>query len=159
MHLTPVLYEPLLHIPLMILPPGKQDGRAVHIPTSAVDVLPTLLHLAGQPVPEWCEGRILPGFGDQTIDPGRSIWAVEAKSNHKYRPLTKASLALIKGRLKLTRYFGHEECPDSYELYDVEDDPEELVDLYPQGGTLASEMQAEMLRKLEEVNAPFLARS
>ena len=73
-----------------------------------------------------------------------------------HAPLTKATLALIKGRYKLVHYFGYPLYEDVYEFYDLEDDPEELVDLYPQGSAVIEAMKAEMAAKLEAVNQPYL---
>ena len=44
-HKTPLLYEPVTRIPLLILEPGTQTRRDVYSPTSAVDLLPTLAKL------------------------------------------------------------------------------------------------------------------
>ena len=58
---TPMLYEPLIRVPLVIFEPGRRRSD-VHAPTSAVDILPTLLHVTGQPAAGWAEGQILPPF-------------------------------------------------------------------------------------------------
>ena len=42
-HSTPVLYEPVIRVPLMIFEPGRNTRTDVYMPTSAIDVLPTLL--------------------------------------------------------------------------------------------------------------------
>ena len=64
-HFTPLIYEPLIYIPLIVFQPGQKEHKDVHMPTSSVDVLPTLAHLAGKPTPRWAEGRLLPGFGGE----------------------------------------------------------------------------------------------
>jgi arylsulfatase A-like enzyme len=148
-HLTPVLYEPLIHIPLLISKPGQRQRKDVYQPTSCVDLLPTLLQAVGQPSPDWHEGRILPTFGSESRGASDSVFAVEAKLNAKRSPLTKATLAMIKGRYKLIHYMGYEGYQDRYELYDLVDDPEELADLYASKSSLAAELQAELKRTLE----------
>ena len=65
-HTTPVLYEPIIKIPLLILKPGQTQSKVIEQPTNAVDLLPTLLSIAGNPIPSWCEGAILPGFDSLT---------------------------------------------------------------------------------------------
>jgi hypothetical protein len=43
-----------------------------------VDVAPSVLHLAGLPVPAWMDGRLLPGIsGDATIDDHVPLVAVD----------------------------------------------------------------------------------
>jgi len=155
-HLTPLLYEPLIHIPLLISKPGAQQRQDVHTPTSCVDLLPTLMQIAGQPIPGWCEGQVLPTFGSQEEDLGRSIFSVEAKLNPGQAPLTKGTAALIKGRHKLIHYFGYEGHESVYELYDVVDDPEELQNFYASDTSLAVELQSELERKLAAENEPYV---
>jgi choline-sulfatase len=42
-----VAYEEAVHVPLLVAMPGKQGARSVPVPTSHVDIAPTLLGLAG----------------------------------------------------------------------------------------------------------------
>ena len=141
-HLTPLMYESLLNIPLMISAPGQNTRTDILSATNSVDVLPTLLHLTGHEVPDWCEGSLLPGFGGQA-DPERSTFSVEAKTNPAFAALKKASLAMRKGKYKLINYIGYE-SEDSFELYDLEDDPEELVDLYSTQAGIARSLTDEL---------------
>ncbi len=154
-HFTQTLYEPIVRIPLLIFQPGQSKRKDVYAPTSCVDVLPTLLHAAGQPIPDWCEGQVLPSFASEARLEERSLYVVEAKRNRKYRALTKATVAIVKGPYKLVHYFGYPLHQDAYELYDVDNDPEELNDLYESRKELAQPLRAELLSKLEEVNRPF----
>ena len=57
-HMTVCQHEPVMKIPLIIFEPGQTTRRDVYTPTNSVDVLPTLLHLTGQPVPDWVEGEV-----------------------------------------------------------------------------------------------------
>ncbi len=152
-HITGALYEPLIRVPLLISRPGQQLRRDIHSPVSGVDILPTLLSLANQPIPSWCEGRVLPGFRDSPIQEGRSIYVLEAKSNSKRGPLSIASLALIRGQEKLTRYYGYRDAQDEYEMYDLESDPEEMQDLSSSQTTRLRDLREEMENKLQEINA------
>ena len=152
-HITPLLYEPVTHIPLLISAPGQTQRRDIHTPTSNVDILPTLLNATGQPVPDWTDGMLLPGLGG-TEDAERVLFTVEAKTNMPYTPLTKATVAMLKGNRKLIYYTGHD-ARDSYELYDLENDYEELTDLYPEQPSFSPYMQEELLEKLDSVNAKY----
>lgn len=151
-HFTSMLFEPIIHVPLIIFDPNTTGRKDIHIPTSAVDVLPTLAHLAGLPVPEWSEGKLLPGF-DGGEDMSRSIYAMDAKTNAAYAPITKATISLMKYPWRLTyyKYPGDEQ----FEFYDLEHDPEELKDLYPSQVQEAKGMKDELLGELENVNEPF----
>ncbi len=157
-HTTPGLYDPVIHIPLMIWRPGQTERVDVFERTSCVDVLPTLLHLTGQPIPDLVEGVVLPTFGDDANRPTeRPIFAIEAKTNSKFAPLTKGSIAFYQGPYKLTSYRGYQEVPAEglYELYNLENDPEERENLIATDTATAAEMQAQLEQKLEEVNRPF----
>ena len=150
-HNTPVLYEPIIRAPLMIVKPGQTQREDVDFPTSAVDLLPTLLELAGAPIPSWAEGRVLPGFEAGARTAGQSVFALEAKQSPKVGPLTKATAALIKDNLKLIYYTGYPGFEDVYEMYDLEADVEEMQDLYSASDPLARSMKDELTAKLSQV--------
>ena len=142
-HATPLLYDPIVHIPLLISAPGQTTRRDIYSTTSAVDVLPTLLQLAGQPVPSWAEGKLLPGFGG-VEDMERSRFVMDAKNSPAFRPFKKASISMRKGNYKLIYYTGYE-AEESFELYDLDTDLEELTDLYPQQPAIARQLREELL--------------
>jgi arylsulfatase A-like enzyme len=152
-HMSALLYQGVMHIPLIISAPGQQQRVDIHTNTSSVDILPTLAHLTGNPIPAWAEGSLLPGLGGNE-DPERAVYTVDAKRNGSFAPLTKFSLSMVRGQYRLTRY----EYPEysGYEFYDLLEDPEELNDLFPSGPAMALKMKAEMSSKLDEVNRPFV---
>ncbi|MFT3893762.1 MAG: sulfatase-like hydrolase/transferase [Anaerolineales bacterium] len=151
-HFTPLMYEPLIHIPLIISQPGQIGRKDVHAPTSSTDILPSLGQQLLGSVPAWAEGVPLPELGG-VEDPERSIYTIDAKQNPAFAPLHKFSIALTKGQSRLIHY----NYPDyeTFEFYDIENDPEELNDLYPSQPALAKQMQDELLQKLDEVNKPY----
>ena len=155
-HFTPLIYDPLIHIPLIISRPGQQEREDVYTATSSVDVLPTLTHLTGKPAPEWVEGKLLPLLGGSE-DPQRSIYSMDAKNNSTFAPLQEFSISLTKGIYRLTQYNYPED--KKFEFYDLEEDPEELNDLFPSQPAIAIQMKEELLQKLSEVNKPFEHKS
>ena len=152
-HSTSLLYEPVVHIPLLISTPGQQNRKNIYSPTNSVDVMPTLLRLAGREIPEWCEGRVLPGLGGEE-EASRKLYMMEAKHSPIQRPLEQATIAMIKGRYKLIHYIGYQVAgyTDAYELYDLNNDADEMVDLYSPSNSTAQELKVEMLRKIEQVD-------
>lgn len=144
-HVTATMYEPLLHIPLLIHLPGQTERQDIHDLTSAVDLLPTLLNACGQPVPPGCAGEVLPGFLDAAPTSARSIYALESKSSPKNDPTRAFTIAQLKDRYKLV-YYKYPDYSDVYELYDLLDDPEELVNLYSPTDSIASAMKNELER-------------
>ncbi len=157
-HSTNALYQPVIRIPLLIFEPGRQQGLDVTVPTSAEDVLPTLTYLTGQPMPDWTEGVILPPYNTSTPDPARQIYVVRAHNNDPKLPLTQASIGLVRAPYKLLYYFGYQEdgIADFQKLYNLQSDPEELVDLIDTEKDVAAELFSELQISLTAANKPFL---
>ncbi|MFC1879835.1 sulfatase/phosphatase domain-containing protein, partial [Chloroflexota bacterium] len=150
------MYEPIAHIPLLIWGPGIEQRVDITTPTSCVDILPTLLHLAGEQIPDWAEGEILPTMSNEDDRSNRSVYIIDAKENHSLKPLETGTVALVKGKYKLVHYFGYEGLLDAYELFDLENDPQEMVDLFPTHIEISNELRQELKEKLGQVNRPFL---
>jgi arylsulfatase A-like enzyme len=157
-HITPVLYQPVVRIPLMIFEPGRKARADIHVPTSAIDILPTLLYVTGQLPSDWTEGTVMPPFSNAALTESRDIYIVEAKKNDSNAPLTIATTALIKDGYKLKYFKGYEEfsAGDWIELYDLENDPEEMNNLSTSKRETAMELLDEIRTKLAEVNRPYL---
>lgn len=156
-HVTPVLYDPVVRIPLLISQPGQTQRRDVHVPTSSVDLLPSLLNFVNKPIPDWCEGKILPGLGGYE-DPSRSIYAVDAKGNSKFKPINRATFATIKDRFKLISYHGHPDWGDKDELYDLRNDPDELVDISSTKSKMVKNLRDELFSILSEREHAIISR-
>jgi arylsulfatase A-like enzyme len=156
-HVTPMLYDPVVHIPLIVSMPGQTTRTDILDPTNSVDVLPTLAHLSGHAVPAWGEGALLPGLGG-TYDTQRATFTVEAKLNPAFAPLKIATIAMRKGPYKLIHYLGYAKpYDDAYELYNLVDDLEEMNDLYSTQTEVAAALKAELLARLAESNSHFKA--
>jgi arylsulfatase A-like enzyme len=143
-HITPVLFDPLIHVPLLIYRPNNPVREDVYSLTSCVDLLPTLASITGREIPEWCEGVVLPPFSGDPVDPGRSIYVIEAKRNGQNKPFSIGTAAILKDGLKLVSYFGYRGYSGIQELYDTRADPAELRDLTRSARPLASDMLAEL---------------
>lgn len=154
-HLNRLLYEAITKVPLIISTPGQKERVDVLSPTGSTDILPTLAHLAGQPIPSWCEGRILPMLGGEATT-GRSVFTIDAKSNAKHSPITEASVSMVKDQYKLIQYLGYGgKYDDSSELYNLKNDPEELEDLSASNPPLAADLRHELLAKLKSANDSY----
>jgi arylsulfatase A-like enzyme len=122
-----------------------------------VDVLPTLAHLSGQPLPDWTEGIVLPPY-QQTEDlDQRSVFAVRSYNAPADEPLAEASVVIIKGRYKLHYYFGYAilEGQELVKLFDIESDPEELNDLASVEVDIAAALLKEIKDRLAETNGRY----
>ena len=158
-HISPLLYQPVVRVPLMIFEPGRASGMQIDAATSAVDLLPTLLHVSGENPAAWAEGFVLPPFAPTPPDPQRVVYALHPKENDPDKALTHASAMMVQGKYKLTAYFGYAELGKDQarvELYDIQSDPEELHDLVDEESDTAAAMLAALRQKVAEVNKPYL---
>ncbi|RJP51399.1 MAG: hypothetical protein C4583_08770 [Anaerolineaceae bacterium] len=160
-HTTPTLYQPIVRIPLFVFEPGRETGQDVYAPTSAVDVMTTLLHVTGHDIPAWSEGSILAPYTPQASRNEKSVYSVQARRNDPAHPLTEATVVRVEENYKLIYYLGYDQLGEDGErlqLFDVWADPEELNDLSATKKSTASELLNMTLAKLEEVNEPFSKR-
>lgn len=155
-HNNPTLYEALTRVPLLISQPGQKTRLDFHERTSHVDLLPTLQTLAGQPIPGWAEGQVLPGFGVDVRE--RPIYIMDAKSNSAFGAMTQGSFAINRENYKLIYYKNYPNIPDAYELYDLPADPDELNNLIASRSGLAGDLKNELQQALLRVNEPYLKK-
>ncbi len=151
-HFTRLIFEPLIHVPLLVSVPGGKGRQDVSTRTSNVDLLPTLAHLTNHPIPNWAEGSILPQLGG-VDNPDRSVFVLDAKQNSSFQTLTQFSAALTKGDYRLT-YYSYPNI-QRFELYNLKQDPDELHNLYDQAQDIAGPMKDELSNKLSKANKPY----
>ncbi len=156
-HGNPSLYQAVVRVPLLIFEPGRETGMDIHDLTSAVDVLPTLAYVTGHPIPDWTEGQVMPPFAGDGWNADPSIYAVQARHDVETKPLTQATIMLVKGEYKLVYYFGYGDrhVDDLVKLYDIQADPEELVDLSTSRKGVADAMLQELKAKMKERDDPY----
>ncbi|MFC1997702.1 sulfatase-like hydrolase/transferase [Chloroflexota bacterium] len=151
-HLTPVLYEPVVRIPLMIFEPGRNTRLDVTSPTSAIDLLPTMIHLTRGTIPSWAEGKILPPYDKSNNGVVRDVFALQSKGTKKNEPFLRATAMIVRDNYKLCRFWGYEQLNDEIiELYDLENDPQELVNINSLEKEISNELMGALQSKLDEV--------
>lgn len=122
----PMHYESVLRVPFILSCPAHfAQARTVDGPVGLIDLFPTLLELAGVDVPAGTQGRSLVGQLSGETDRGWDQVYIE----NDVDPLGLRLRTLVTDRWKLTWYAG-----ESYgELYDLESDPHEFVNLWNRG--------------------------
>ena len=153
-HRTKVLHQPVIHIPLLIFPPGERSRVDIYDVTSAIDVLPTLTHVTGNNIPDWTEGTILSPFSNKVQTTERDVFSIQVEGLDKSNHITKATVSMIRKPYKLMYYFGYDELGESkelVELYDIVADPEELNNLFDTEKDVTNELLSVLKKKLEEV--------
>ena len=149
------MYEPVLHIPLIIHAPGQTQREDIFALTNNTDILPTILSIAGKESSSDIDGRVLPGFGGE-VDEDRPIISMVAVDNSAFGIIKKAVITMRKREFKLIAYLGYEDRYEkSFELYYLETDPEELNDLSSKDVKKLSDMKNELFAYLDEANKPF----
>jgi len=67
--------------------------------------------------------------------------------------IPKSPISLVKQGHRLV-YYKHTNFT-GFEFYNLDEDSEELNDLFPSKPALAIQMKAELLQKIEEFNRPY----
>jgi arylsulfatase A-like enzyme len=150
------LFEEVIHVPLLIVTPGRSQHLDVAPPVSVIDVAPTLLDLAGLAVPVSFEGHSLrPLMG---LPP--RAWGLAGCGSTGAPPPPVIFSELIKGDLE--RLAVHEHAVrdadgklivgvhGEREFYDLRTDPGEL---HPTG--LGAEQRAALDAQLSRFNTQF----
>ena len=129
-----LMYDPIVHIPLIIRY-GERQGTVNDL-VSLIDLGPTILEAAGIEIPAYLEGRsLMPCLRDEPIQSRQYIYCED-----NYQIMQRSATH------KLVYYIGQTQG----ELYDLEDDPDELWNLWdvPEWADLKHELLHHLLRWL-----------
>ena len=157
-HITQVLHQPLVKVPLLVFPPGGHDRVDVYDNTSAIDLLPTLQHMTGQEIVGWAEGGILPPFSTTTSSSNHDVYAFHGDTGMDGR-ITKGTAMLVRDNYKLIWYFGYDQLGENkemLELYNLDADPEELNNLHPAQSSLAADLLVDLKSKLNQAEDVYV---
>lgn len=145
------MYEESLRMPLLISWPGRiAPGSLNSNMVLNVDFAPTLLDLAGLPVPDYMQGRsFAPALrGEQPANWRTSMYYryYHYPADHQVQP----HLGVRTERFKLI----HFNKLDEWELYDLWSDPREMKNLYadPARAGLVAELKTELARLRRELD-------
>jgi len=163
------MYEPSLRIPLVIRHPGiGLAGQVIDQMVQNVDFAPTILDIAGIPIPGIMQGRsLLPLLSGQQPDDWRQSifyayyedsWRLAGfkqkdLSDPSFQYFTAHRVGPHRGvrtdRYKLIEYYSE---GDYWELFDLETDPNELRNLYGEPGyeDITQKLKQE-LRRLQKL--------
>lgn len=135
------LYQEVTHVPLMVRGPGVRGGLRIPEPVGLVDVLPTILSLAGVELTEERMGVDLgPALVSGHAPGGRRIttesWVDKLCPGKTFQ---KPGFAVREGSRKLMRY--RRDGAFVYELYDLTVDPGERDDRYGEGAVSAGDIR------------------
>lgn len=115
-------YDDTLHVPLMIVPAGGTTPRRIEAPVPAFAVVPTVVQLAGLPIPKAVEAPSLVPWIDGQTPPDAPVFS-EAGYHYDYLlAMRDHGWKLIHAPNELDRAIM---TGSEYELYDLQSDPDE----------------------------------
>lgn len=143
-HGGPYLYQQLIHVPLLIHMPGQKEGRRLKTNAEQIDIAPTVLDFLGLDMPPWMEGESLRKAMQGEHLSKKPKFSVNLRLRKKAGPVTVGSIAVISDYYKFIYYVKQ----DKGELYDLESDPKEKVDLSGREKQKAGELKKLIFQKI-----------
>jgi choline-sulfatase len=126
------LYEDSVRVPCLAAGPGIKAGRHVAAPVDLLDVQAAIFNAVGAVRPDYMKGKALQELQDDV--PERPVF-----SEYHGHGVRGSSYMLRKGNWKLITY---QRGPN--QLFNLEDDPEELDNLYSRSPEKAEELEQEL---------------
>jgi len=141
-----VLYQEQVHVPLVIRAPSLPAGAKVSDLVRTIDIMPTILELAGIEEASTMEGQSLVAVarGEGTLDPSREAYSDSVNlltygATPGFRDVKDDMLfCVVRGDWK---YIHHFLRPVESELFNLASDPKELFNLLNEHPDLAKEMK------------------
>ena len=145
------MYEESMHTPLIMhLPKGFNAKGEIPQMVQNIDYAPTFLDLAGAPIPEDIQGvSLLPLLkGEKPADWRKSLYYhfYEYPAEH----MVKRHYGVRTERYKLIHFYND---IDEWELYDLQEDPREMNNLYGKPGY--EKITEDMMNELHKLQAQY----
>ena len=141
------MHEPSIRVPMLIRYPRLIPAGISSTSTTLItDLAPTFLDLAGIEVPEWIQGRSLrPLLKGGEPESWRKDWLYEYYEYPGPHNVRKHR-GVRTEHYKLIHYY---EEPEEFELYDLQEDPGELHNLY--GDPSRAALVRQLRQRIEEL--------
>ncbi|MCZ6634901.1 MAG: sulfatase-like hydrolase/transferase [bacterium] len=151
----PMMYEEICNIPLIVRLPDGPSGAVSNALVSHLDLLPTMLDLAGKDIPKNLHGKSLaPVLNDPNARVNDHIminFNRFAINHHQYGAFYPIR-CLTDGRYKLAVNLF-----DTDELYDLETDPYETTNRIDDEALqeIRNDLHARLLDEMDQIRDPF----
>ncbi len=147
-------YDRITKVPFLITGPGVPKDQECDTLLANIDIAPTLVAIAGGQHPQSCDGKSFAGMisdPNADVDMGREAILIEnwgqAVSHDTVMPATYSSMR--------THHHAYTEwATGGREYYDLQADPEQLVNLYPELVPERQRQLAAKMRRLRTSDAP-----
>ncbi|MCA9928602.1 MAG: sulfatase-like hydrolase/transferase [Anaerolineales bacterium] len=159
-HVEINLFDEILRVPLIMRLPGQKEGKVVPQQVRTLDIMPTVLDLAGCELPEKVEGISLTPLWNGRPEKYDSPISL----SERWRDNTH----VVALRTEAFKYIWDSEKPDTPQLYDLLTDPKEtrnaIADFPEQAQQFQAHVDAHLARVAEtttfgDVNEPDLDES
>lgn len=142
------LYDTCLKVPLIFLcPQSIPEAKEIKEQVRTVDIFPTILDILKKDIPDFCQGKSLVPLLE-----GKKIKNAQESYAETYFPLISHGWSELKAlRIGEWKYI---QAPKP-ELYNLENDPDELENLFGERKKMASKLQ----KRLEEVEKELSSES
>lgn len=151
------LYDEVLHVPLILRIPGGPEGRIVDSLVEITDIAPTILHWLEMDSPKEFEGRsLLEIMENSNAVEDRKVCSIIARFNSMCAVRSQTHKLILTGDTG-TNAFGIP-ISSGYELYDMQRDPEERVNIFSMDSPVAMKLMRHLdswlrIRKVVDENA------
>jgi arylsulfatase A-like enzyme len=149
-----LMYEPSIRVPMLLRFPGKvKRGATSDEMVLNLDMAPTLLQIAGLPIPSEMQGKSMLPLAEGERITWRQDWLYEYYEYPGFENV-RPCRGVRTARYKYIEFFLD---PKEYELYDLEKDPHEMNNLYGKPGyeELTHHLQARMEALRKETNDTY----
>jgi arylsulfatase A-like enzyme len=157
-----ILYQEQIRVPLIITAPGAPAGRRVEHTVRTVDIAPTLLDLAGFAATasgtddDALDGRSLVALFDENArDPEFTAYSDSFSPMTYQTPTLDPMIVVTDARDEILvslvrapyKYIHHHRVPSESELYRLDTDPGESLNLARREPEVAERMRAELAQR------------
>jgi N-acetylglucosamine-6-sulfatase len=147
-------YEEAIRIPLLMRYPSKiKQGTRSEEMVMSIDLAPTLVEMAGEPISEAFQGRSLLPIFENSVKDWRSSVLIEYYSDTVFERIRQMGYKAVRNdRYKYIHYVDMEGAD---ELYDLQEDPYELKNQInnPDYSTKLTEMKHLLEEQLKQTGA------
>ena len=128
-----LLYREQIHVPLIVRLPNGPHGKIIPDLVRNIDLLPTVCELLGVKLPDDVEGKSLLGLINGAREPPRLAYAeaLNTADAHLPKKLPEDQKDLLFCMMDRDwKLIYHKDRPQNSELYDLKNDPKELVNVF-----------------------------
>jgi arylsulfatase len=144
------LYEELVHIPLAIKGPEEMRNHVINVPVEHIDIAPTILEIAHISIPAWMEGQSLYPLITGTHRELKPVFSMSLIKNRAIgnHAISKGTIAVWEGDYKLIHYLSDKKSL----LFNLEQDPDELNNLFNNKQEVGQHMLSIIQKKLKGIS-------